>query len=245
MLKYGIAALVAVLLLGGGWFYYSQKTGSDRLVEAPVMSSVAWQRVEADIQSPVQVRIDENRVFAGAQPAQLTLVSYANFLCKHCGQAFYTLNWLLKDRFQGRVRLLIKHSPSVQPWSFDAVGYFEVIARRSQTKALEFYAALYTKQDEFIKQAQQGPPGEVFLQKQVEALGFDFEELRAEVQAALQEGGWVDALIEADMNEFKALDAEGTPSFVLHTNKLGGGVRVFGNYQPADFEKIIDRLLNL
>ena len=214
------------------------------LDEAPVMSAEAWQQIERDIQQPVNVNIDESRVFVGAQPAQITIVSYANFLCSHCRRAFYTMNWILKDRFQGQARMLIKHRPDIQAWSFDAAGYFEAIAQRSHTKALEFYAALYTQQEQFMQLAQQGPPGETFLQQQVETLGFDFEALQTEVKTGLEENNWIDKLITADTDEFKALGATGTPSFVIYSKQLGGGVRVFGNYKASEFEKIISRLLN-
>lgn len=181
---------------------------------------------EEEFKNPKKPEIADNRAFAGAKDAAVTIVEYSDFQCPFCRRGAATMKQVLKE-YPGKVRVVFKNFPieRIHPHALPASKFYEAIALQDIDKASKFKDYVFEHQDEL-------PAGEKFLEKAVKAVGANFAKAKKDA-----EGDEVKSRIEADKAEAEKFGFSGTPGYLIN------GVSLKGAYPFEEFKSIIDKQL--
>ncbi len=178
---------------------------------------------EAQYKNPLKPAIDPERAIRGPENAPITIVEYSDFQCPYCARGFQVVQ-KIEEKYKDKVRLIFKHLPlKIHDEALPAAQWFEAIALQDKAKAYAFHDKLFQNQDKLNLD---------FYKKTAQSLGVDLAKLEGDLKSEK-----VSARIEADQKEAEEFKFEGTPGFLIN------GISIKGAMPPAEFEKIIDKLL--
>lgn len=185
---------------------------------------------EAEYKNPLVPNIEEGRAIKGPVGAPITIVSYSDFQCPYCVRGYQTLR-ALESKYKDKIRLVFKHLPlQFHDKAMPAAQWYEAIAMQNGEKAYQFHDKLFENQDKLkVKEME---PVIAFFKETAKSLGLDVAKVETDANSEK-----VKARIAADMAEASKFKFEGTPGFLVN------GISIKGAVPPAEFEKIIDRLL--
>jgi protein-disulfide isomerase len=183
-------------------------------------------RREEEFHNPRHPRLQDGRAVRGDANAPVTIVMYSDFQCSYCRQQHEVLARVL-DRYEGQVRLLLKHLPSERhAQSLAAAGMFEAIALQSAENAWRFHDTLFANPQRLEAE------GESFILAAARTTGIDVERARQDAQ-----GAEVAAIVADDQREAAEFGFNGTPSLLIN------GVSFEGAYPIDDLARAIERHL--
>jgi protein-disulfide isomerase len=157
----------------------------------------------------------------GAADAPVTIVEFSDFQCGFCFRVNPTLAQLL-DRYQGKVRLLFKHSP-IEGHTAAPLAHRAAWAAQQQGKFWEMHDRIFANQRDMGREA---------LLAHAAALGLD----RAKFVADL-DGPQSKAVLDRDQAEAAKVGVDGTPTFFID------GVPLVGAQPLEAFSAAIDKAL--
>ena len=183
-------------------------------------------RTEEDLAHPKQPAIGPGHATLGPAGAPIVIFEYTDFECPYCRRSVPVVQELMR-KYDGRIRLVLKQTPlQIHPQAMVAARTFEAVLMQDEQKAWQLFDLLFNNQARLEKE---GPD---YLDEAVKQVGADLS--RAKKDAASPE---VQAMIDADLAEFKAFEFAGTPGFVVN------GVRVEGSYPVDAMSALIERTL--
>jgi protein-disulfide isomerase len=157
----------------------------------------------------------------GAKAAPLQVVIFSDFQCPFCSRVEPTLTQMEKE-YSGKVRFTWKNYPL--PFHNNAEPAAEAaMAAGAQGKFWEMHDKLFANQQSLDRAS---------LEKYAQELGLDMGKFKADL-----DGSKYKAVIEAETNEGKALDVNGTPAVFINGRKIAGA------YPFDTFKKIADQEL--
>ncbi len=157
----------------------------------------------------------------GAVDAPVTIVEFSDFQCGFCFRVNPTLTQLL-ERYQGKVRLLFKHSP-IEGHTAAPLAHRAAFAAQQQGKFWEMHDRIFANQRAMDREALLAHAG---------ALGLD----RAKFVADL-DGPQSKAALDRDQAEAGKVGVDGTPTFFID------GVPLVGAQPLETFAAAIDKAL--
>jgi protein-disulfide isomerase len=145
---------------------------------------------------------DDGYSFVGGNPdGDVTIVEFADYRCGYCKAAMPRMAELLAE--DDGIRLVLKEFPILGPDSL----YAAQAAIAASRVAPERYAAVHEALMGF-----RGEMSEAQVLRLISDAGVDAEAVRAEMAEAEAE---IDALLRANYEVARALQIQGTPSFVI------------------------------
>lgn len=205
----GAIALVAVIGLGVGTFFYNRsdqnKVAPSNTTKSTGVNPTAEQLVRPD--SPT----------LGPANAKVTLVEFYDPECEACAAFHPIVKKILKD-YEGRIRLVVRYMP-LHPNSLSAATFTE--AAGEQGKYWQAQELLFRRQHEWGQKhgpaaTSEPPPNiNVLFQKYAEELGLDL----AKANEAVRENRY-GAKIDRDKKDGQALGVRQTPTFFVNGRKL-------------------------
>ena len=157
----------------------------------------------------------------GAVDAPVTIVEFSDFQCGFCFRVNPTLAQIL-ERYQGKVRLLFKHSP-IEGHTAAPLAHRAAWAAQQQGKFWEMHDRIFANQRDMGREA---------LLAHAAALGLD----RARFVADL-DGPQSKAVLDRDQAEAAKVGVDGTPTFFID------GVPLVGAQPLEAFAAAIDKAL--
>lgn len=182
--------------------------------------------INADFQSPVSVGPPGDRAIRGKKDAPILMQVFSDFECPHCQKGF-EITEELRKKYGDKIAVFYRHFPSRgHQNALPAAIRFEAIAQQNAKKAYEFHDLLYQAPEKLSAQ------GEAWIDEMTKKLGLSVKKTGdfSRRAFALQR-------IDKDKADFKSLNFQGTPSFLI------GGIRVVGAVPIEIFHEVIDRLL--
>jgi protein-disulfide isomerase len=181
---------------------------------------------EEEFKNPKKPELADNRAFAGAKDAPVTIIEYSDFQCPFCRRGHATIQKVLKE-FDGKVKVIFKDFPieRIHPFALPASKYYEAIAMQDIAKATKFKAYVFEHQDEL-------PNGEKFLEKAAKEVGANVAKAKKDA-----DGDEVKKRIEADKSEAEKFGFTGTPGYLIN------GVSLKGAYPFEEFKAVIEKHL--
>ena len=163
---------------------------------------------------------------AGTGPADapVTIVEYLDYNCGYCRLFFNTQEKDLLQRYQGRVRFVIKHFPILSPTSNDAARGSFCAWQQGEDK----FWALHGKLFQEPKRVKEGKAG-------VRALAADAGLDVAALGRCMEEEATKQA-VQRDFTEGQKLGVNGTPNFFINGRRLGGYVAAESFFRLIDEE---------
>jgi len=163
---------------------------------------------------------------AGTGPADapVTIVEYLDYNCGYCRLFFNTQEKDLLQRYQGRVRFVIKHFPILSPTSNDAARGSFCAWQQGEDK----FWALHDKLFQEPKRVKEGKAG-------VRALAADAGLDVAALGRCMEEEATKQA-VQRDFIEGQKLGVNGTPNFFINGRRLGGYVAAESFFRLIDEE---------
>ncbi len=159
-----------------------------------------------------EVRL-EGRPVLGPENASITVVEFSDFTCPYCAQAAATVKKLMAD-YKGKVKLIFKPTPlSGGEVSIKASEYFIAAGFQSNEKAWKLYSACFEERGKLIEQ------GEAFLKAKVKELKLDLNRLVKDINSSK-----VKKILQADLEDAKKLNVEGTPYFLVNNIVVRGAL---------------------
>jgi protein-disulfide isomerase len=184
-------------------------------------------RLEEDLAHPKQPANTPGRATLGPADAPIVITEYSDFQCPYCRRSVPVIRELFR-KYDGRIRLVLKQTPlEIHPHAMVAARYFEAVLHQDQQKAWQLYDLLFENQTRFDKE------GQAYLEEAIRQVGADLPRARRDA-----DGPEVQAIIAADLAEFKAFEFTGTPGFVVN------GVRIEGSYPADAMSAVIEQTLN-
>ena len=178
---------------------------------------------ENEYKEPKKPKIEPGRAVRGNENAKVTIIEYSDAECPYCAKGHETVK-KIEEEYKDNVRVVFKHLPlDFHEQALPAAMWFEAIAMQNSAKAYEFIDKLFQNQDKL---------GEEFYKATAKSLGLDVAKIETDLKSEQ-----VKARIEADKAEAKEFKFEGTPGYLIN------GVSIRGAMPPAEFKKVIDRLL--
>jgi protein-disulfide isomerase len=163
--------------------------------------------------SGVPIRGDAN--------APVTIVEFSDFQCGFCYRVNPTLAQLL-DRYQGKVRLLFKHSP-IEGHTAAPLAHRAAYAAQQQGKFWEMHDRIFANQRAMDREA---------LLAHASALGLDLARFTADLDSPRAQ-----AVLDRDQAEAAKVGVDGTPTFFVNGTPLVGA-------QPLEaFTAAVDKAL--
>ncbi len=162
----------------------------------------------------------------GPESAKIILVEFSDFQCPFCAKASATVQNLIK-KYKTDLRVVFKHlplafHPKAEPASKAAM------AANEQGKFWPYRDLLLEKQKEWGNGDE-----ETFFIAYAKDMGLDVEKFKKDIKNKTYQ-----TKIDQDKALAKKLGISGTPTFFVN------GVRIRGAVPQAQFEKVIDMLLN-
>ena len=157
----------------------------------------------------------------GAATAPITVVEFSDFQCGFCFRVNATLAQLL-DRYQGKVRLVFKHSP-IEGHTAAPLAHRAAFAAQQQGKFWEMHDRIFANQRAMDREA---------LLAHASALGLDVARFTADLDSPRAQ-----AVLDRDQAEAAKVGVDGTPTFFVNGTPLIGA-------QPLEaFTAAIDKAL--
>ena len=184
-------------------------------------AQMAQKRVEEQMKNPKDIAI-EGRVTFGKQDAPVTIVEYSDFQCRFCAEAYSKRLQPVKDKYDGKVKVVYKHFPlDFHPFAKPAAEYFEAVAQIDQDKAKQFHDVIFADYSEFQKSyARLKSKDEIdkAIKSIVKKIGLKM----VDVEKHLKKGK---EIVATDMVEANKLGVGGTPTFFVNgVNAQGIGL---------------------
>jgi len=180
---------------------------------------------EEELKNPKNPEIGSDRAVMGNRKAPIKVFVYSDFQCPFCKKGFETVEEL-KKKYGSNLMVMFKHLPlPFHPMAMPAAKRFEAIALQSPKKAYAFH-------DEVFKNQGGLSGGEAFLDEMVKKAGADVARVKKDMESPK-----VQQHIQADQEEAKKYNIQGTPGFVV------AGVTIKGAYPIQTFVEIIDKRL--
>lgn len=155
----------------------------------------------------------KDRAIRGSEDAPVTIVAFSDFTCPYCERAAFTLNSLM-SHYGKTVRFIFKNYPLASHENARLASQYFVAANNFDSdKAWKLYDEFFANREALIAQ------GEPFMQKLAKKVGLDPEKLAKEARAES-----VNAIIDEDMADAKALELEGTPYFLVNNILIRGAL---------------------
>lgn len=155
----------------------------------------------------------KDRAIRGNEDAPVTIVAFSDFTCPYCERAAFTLNSLM-SHYGKTVRFVFKNYPLASHENARLASQYFVAANNFDSdKAWKLYDEFFANREALIAQ------GEPFMQKLAKKVGLDPEKLAKEARAES-----VNAIIDEDMADAKALELEGTPYFLVNNILIRGAL---------------------
>lgn len=165
-----------------------------------------------DVAIPKEVATND-RAIRGNEDAPVTIVAFSDFTCPYCERAAFTLNSLM-SHYGKTVRFIFKNYPLVSHKNARlASQYFVAANNLDSEKAWELYDEFFANRETLIAE------GEPFMKKAAKKVGLDPEALAKEARTES-----VNAIIDEDMADAKALELEGTPYFLVNNILIRGAL---------------------
>lgn len=165
-----------------------------------------------DVAVPKEVALND-RAIRGNADAPVTIIAFSDFTCPYCERAAFTLNSLL-SHYGKTVRFIFKNYPLASHENARmASQYFVAANNLDPEKAWKLYDEFFANRETLIAE------GEPFMKKTAEKVGLDPEKLAAEARTEP-----VNAIIDEDMADAKALELEGTPYFLVNNILIRGAL---------------------
>ena len=165
-----------------------------------------------DVSVPKKVAT-EGRAVRGNPDAPITIIAFSDFTCPYCEQAAFTLNSLL-SHYGKTVRFIFKNYPLASHDNARLASQYFVAANNLDTeKAWKLYDEIFSNREALLAE------GEPFLKKAAAKVGLDPEKLAEEARTEP-----VNAIIDEDMADAKALGLEGTPYFLVNNILIRGAL---------------------
>ena len=165
-----------------------------------------------DIKQPKQVARDK-RPELGPANAPVLLVAFSDFTCPYCQQAYESVKRLMEARPK-ELKLLFKHMPHGKDSpSRTGAEYFVAASLQSAQSAWRMYDIFFAQPEALSDNAAE------FAAKTAEQLGLDMKRLNKDLKSKQ-----VAAIIEEDLADAKALNFDGTPSFLINALRVRGAV---------------------
>ncbi len=157
----------------------------------------------------------------GAADAPVTIVEFSDFQCGFCFRVNPTLLQLL-ERYQGKVRVVFKHSP-IEGHTAAPLAHRAAFAAQQQGKFWEMHDRIFANQREMEREA---------LLAHASALGLDLARFTADLDSPRAK-----AVLDRDQAEAAKVGVDGTPTFFVNGTPLIGA-------QPIEvFAAAIDKAL--
>lgn len=184
-------------------------------------------RLADDLAHPKQPVLGPGRATMGPADAPIVITEYTDFECPYCRRSIPVIHELF-SKYDGRIRLVLKQTPlEIHPQAMAAARTFEAVLRQDQQKAWQLFDLLFDNQARLEKE------GQAYLDEAVRQVGADLGRVHQDARS-----GEIQAIIDADLAEFKAFEFTGTPGFVIN------GVRVEGSYPVEAMSALIEQTLN-
>jgi protein-disulfide isomerase len=200
---------------------------SARMEQAKEEEANESKNMEEEFKNPKKPMISEGRAVLGKPDAPITIVEYSDFQCPFCSRGYLVVKEM-KEKYGDKVRFMYKHLPLMDkhPEAMPAAQYFEAIALQSKEKAYKFHDMIFENQDKLNSGKTK------FLDDLTKQVGADLAKVKKDMKSDV-----VAKNIQADMEEARKFEFNGTPGFLVN------GVSVRGAYPIQHFQKIIDRQL--
>lgn len=182
---------------------------------------------EEEFKNPKKPVLTDDRAFAGAKNAPITIVEYSDFQCPYCRRGHDTMKQVL-EKYGDKVKIVFKDMPieRIHPLARGAADIYEAIALQDPAKATKYKDYVFDHQEDEQKD------GPKFFEDVAKKVGANVAQVKKDAK-----GDKVKERIEADKAEGEKFGFTGTPGYLVN------GVSLKGAYPFEEFEKIIDKEL--
>ncbi len=194
--------------------------GSDQRRDAALQRQ--WQD---DAKTPKKVAV-AGRPARGPENAPITLVAFSDFTCTYCQQAAVTVENLLR-RYPEQIRFVFKQTPHNDAGRV-ASRWFLAALRQDELKAWRMYALLFDRQQQYL-----ADPAATLRAVAADA---KLDPIRLDADLKAQEKN-MDALIDGDIADAKALGFSGTPYFLVNNLIIRGSLPLENFVDAVEFAK--------
>lgn len=194
--------------------------GSDKRINQALVRQ--WQE---DIKQPKTVDL-AGRPARGPEKADITLVAFSDFTCSYCQQAAFTVENLLR-RYPEQIRFVFKQIPNADAGRL-ASQWFLAGMSQNPEKAWQFYALMFDGQARYLADPM------AVLREMAAKAGLDVKQLEADLKT---QGKAIDAIIDADIAEAKAMGFHGTPYFLVNNLVIRGALPLENFIDAVEFAR--------
>lgn len=165
-----------------------------------------------DLKKVKNVRL-AGRPILGNPSAKVKVVAFSDFTCHFCEMAAKNID-VLRNEYGNDIALVFKHLPldGKGPGGL-ASAYFVAIGFQSESKAWDFYKAMYADRERLLAE------GEPFIKRTAQNLDVDMKRLQKDVN-----GKKVKEILSQDQDDGQKLGVEGTPYFLVNNLVVRGAV---------------------
>jgi protein-disulfide isomerase len=151
----------------------------------------------------------------GSPQAPVTIVKAWDFACPYCYRTSSILEELVAE-YAGKVRVVFKHM-IVHPQQV-AVAHLAACAAAKQGKFPQFYHAFWQEAfAPYMEQHDASLLGEQAVMRIAASVGLDVDRVKADMPAC-------QSVVLADETELRKFRVDGTPSFFINGEFIGGGI---------------------
>ncbi|MFY0622986.1 MAG: DsbA family protein [Pelagimonas sp.] len=222
MKRFISAAAVAVTLIGGGAWYFTQGTGPAQTGFALPGAAVAQSSGEVDISGIVEM-------VQGNPDATVEVIEYASYTCPHCANFHSSVYKDLKKDYidTGKIKFVYREV------YFDKYGMWgSMIARcGGPEKFFGITDLIYKGQREWTRAG-----SEAAIADELRKIGLLAGIGKDELDSCLSDGDKLRALVTWYQQNAQADDITSTPSFLINGQK-------YSNMNYADFSATLDEKL--
>ncbi len=160
-----------------------------------------------------QRKVNYDRPVLGNPEAPVTIVAYSDYTCPYCADAAETIQQVMAAR-KNNVRFIFKNYPRRdQPLARLASEYVTAAFVLDEAKGWAYHDIVFANQMRLLKE------GEGFLRSEALNLGYNLQQLGAEVK-----GRKVKTIIDEDIIEAQENGVPGTPFHLVNNLSVRGGL---------------------
>lgn len=215
------AGAVALALIGGGAWYFTQGTGPGA-ADVRLPGAASAQDAEVDTSSIVEM-------VKGEENAPIEVIEYASYTCPHCANAHANLIPLLEENYidTGKVKFIYREV------YFDKFGVWASLIARcgGPEKFFGITDLMYKGQKEWARAGSEAAIVDE-LKKIGRLAGMETEQ----IDACLNDSDKIGSLIAWFQQNAAADNVDSTPTFIIDGEK-------YSNMNYADFSAILDAKL--
>jgi protein-disulfide isomerase len=214
---------LALALVGGGAWYFTQSTGPTT-TDFRLPGAVQAQETSAEIDTSTVVEMVK-----GAEDAPIEVIEYASYTCPHCATAHKNLIPQLEDNYvdTGKIRFVYREV------YFDKFGVWASLIARcgGQEKFFGITDLIYKGQSEWTRAGDDAAIVDE-LRKIGRLAGMEGDQ----IEACLNDGDKIKTLVAWFQKNAAEDDITSTPSFVIDGKK-------YSNMSYSEFSAILDEKL--